>query len=108
MKCSQCGVCCKLFIINLNKEEYNSRKYKTVFEKFGHFENWQEAEMIGANLLMQKKDGKTCIYLKNQKCSIYWRRPKVCQAFFCKSKEEWCHDMINKIKEKKEDMGVSN
>ena len=45
MICSQCGVCCKLFVINLNKEEYNSKEYKTVFEKFGHFD-WEKAEIL--------------------------------------------------------------
>ena len=101
MICSQCGVCCKLFVINLNEEEYNSKEYKTVFEKFGHFD-WEEAEMIGANLLMQKEDGKSCIYLEDGKCSIHESRPKVCRAFFCESKEEWCQDMVERIKEEKE------
>ena len=84
MKCSQCGVCCKLFVINLNKEEYNSKKYKTVFEEFGHFP-WKEAEMIGANLLVQKEDGKTCVYLEDNKCSIHKKRPIVCRNFYCTS-----------------------
>ena len=30
MECSQCGVCCRLFLINLTKEEYNSRRYDTM------------------------------------------------------------------------------
>ena len=100
MICSQCGVCCKLFVINLKEEEYNSKKYQTVFQEFGHFD-WEEAEMIGANLLMQKEDGQSCIYLKDNKCSIHLIRPKVCSAFFCESKEEWCQDMVEKIKEEK-------
>jgi Fe-S-cluster containining protein len=101
MECSKCGVCCKLFVINLNEEEYNSKEYNTVFQRFGHFA-WQEAELVGANLLVQKDDGKTCIYLENQKCSIHLTRPKVCRAFFCESKEEWCQDMVQKINEEKE------
>ena len=101
MKCLQCGICCKLFVMNLNEEEYNSKRYKTVFQEFSHFD-WEEAELIGANLLMQKEDGKTCIYLENTKCSIHLSRPKACQAFFCESKEEWCQDMVRIINKEKE------
>ena len=50
MGCSQCGVCCKLFLINLNKEEYLSEKYQTVFDEFGLVE-FEEAELTGANIL---------------------------------------------------------
>ena len=101
MECSQCGVCCKLFVINLNEQEYNSKTYKTIFESFGHVYDFLEAEMIGANLLMQKDDGETCIYLENKKCSIHQRRPEVCRKFYCDSKEEWCQDMVEKIKKEK-------
>jgi Fe-S-cluster containining protein len=97
MECLQCGICCKLFVINLNKEEYNSKQYKTIFEDFGHVQDFEEAELIGANLLAQKEDGKTCIYLENKKCSIHHRRPKCCQAFFCDSDQEWSQSMIKKI-----------
>ena len=101
MKCSQCGVCCKLFVINLNEEEYRSGKFKTVFEKFGNFD-WREAELIGAHLLAQKEDGQTCIYLQEGKCSIHEVRPQVCRDFFCDSKEEWHQEMIEKINKYKE------
>jgi Fe-S-cluster containining protein len=101
MGCSQCGVCCKLFVINLNEEEYNSKRYKTVFEEFGHFDDWGKAEMIGANLLVQKEDGESCIYLNEKKCSIHNKRPKACRAFFCESKEEWCQEMVQRINERK-------
>ena len=100
MICSQCGVCCKLFVINLNEEEYNSGRFMTVFQEFGHFD-FSEAEMIGANLITQKEDGKTCVYLEDNRCSIHETRPKACQAFFCESKEEWCQDMVERINEHK-------
>ena len=102
MKCSQCGVCCKLFVINLNEEEYKSGRFKTVFEKFGFVDNFAEAELIGAHLLAQKEDGETCIYLQDGKCSIHQDRPQACREFFCESKEEWCQDMIERIREYKE------
>lgn len=96
LKCSQCGVCCRLFLINLNEEEYLSRKYKTVFEEFGLME-FKEAELTGANILEQKEDG-SCVYLEKGRCSIHKKRPLVCRKFFCSSKEEGLKDMIQKIK----------
>ncbi len=102
MKCSQCGTCCKLFVINLNEAEYKSGKFKTVFEEFGPVKDFAEAELIGANLLAQKEPTITCIYLQDSKCSIHQDRPQACRDFFCESKEEWCQGMIKKIKEYKE------
>ena len=100
MMCEQCGVCCKLFVINLNKKEYFSGKYKTIFAKFGKFE-FVEAELTGANLLDQKEDG-SCIYLKQGKCSIHNFRPQVCRNFFCDSKDPWFIPMIEKINNAKQ------
>ena len=60
MLCSECGVCCKLFVINLSEEEYKSGNYKTQFEEFGIISDFREAEFSGANIITQKKDG-SCI-----------------------------------------------
>lgn len=98
MKCSQCGICCKLFVINLTKEEYASGKYKTQFEEFGLTTDFNEAELCGMNIITQKEDG-SCIYLKNKKCSIHNRRPKSCRNFFCTSKDPTFKVMIRKIEE---------
>lgn len=95
MECSQCGVCCKLFLINLTQEEYNSKKYKTQFDEF--VPDFQEAELTGANILAQKQDN--CIYLKKNKCSIHSYRPQSCRNFFCCSKDEKFKSMIEKIKD---------
>jgi len=43
-KCSQCGVCCKIFVVPLNENEYKSGKYKTQFEEFGVVDDFREAE----------------------------------------------------------------
>ena len=96
MKCDQCGVCCKLFVINLTEKEYKSGKYKTQFEEFGLNKDFLEAEMTGANIITQKKDG-SCYYLKKGKCSIHNNRPEACKAFFCKSKNPQFKGMIEKI-----------
>jgi len=86
-------------VINLNKEEYKSNKYKTIFEGFGKME-WEEAELTGAHLLAQKED-ESCIYLKEGKCSIHQDRPQACRNFFCDSKDPWFKKMIMKIKKYK-------
>jgi len=99
-ECDQCGVCCKLFMINLTEEEYKSGKYKTQFESFGIINDFQEAEMCGANIIQQKED-ESCIYLKDKNCSIHNIRPQSCRNFFCNSKDPQFQSMIKKIKKHK-------
>jgi len=86
-KCSKCGICCKLFLINLNEAEYKSRRYKTMFEKFGIIENFSEAKKYGINILAQNENN-SCVYLKNDSCRIHKNRPLVCRKFFCNSKSK--------------------
>ena len=100
LECSQCGVCCRLFLINLNSEEYKSCRYKTQFEEFGLTSDFMEAEMCGANIITQKKDG-SCFYLADGKCSIHSARPQSCRNFFCSSKDPEFKTMIEKIKQSK-------
>ena len=85
--CSMCGLCCKLFLINLNEEEYLSGKYKTVFDDIVQFDTFVEAEEAGAIFLKQNTDG-SCIYLNDKKCSIHENRPSVCGGFFCQGTEK--------------------
>jgi Fe-S-cluster containining protein len=98
--CSQCGLCCRLFLINLTEEEYRSGKYKTQLEEFGVIDNFQKANLCGSNILKQKRDG-SCIYLKNNYCSIHKIRPQACRDFFCSSKQKKFKGMIKQIKEAK-------
>lgn len=100
MECIQCGVCCRLFLINLTEEEYKSGRYKTQFEEFGLVDDFVEAEFCAANIIKQKEDG-SCIYLNDRKCSIHETRPKACRDFFCKSKDKKFEAMIDKINKKK-------
>ena len=95
-KCNSCGICCKLFLIILTEKEYNSKKYKTQFKRFGLIKDFAKAEDCGANIIKQKDDG-SCIYLKNGLCSIHETRPEACKAFFCDSKDEKFKDMIEEI-----------
>ena len=77
-----------------------------------YIKDFEEAELVGANLLAKKecnineenKDNKEeCIYLKDNKCSIHKTRPAVCKKFFCNSKNPQFKvmiEMINKVKAK--------
>lgn len=86
-KCDKCGLCCKLFLINLNEEEYKSVKYVTVFKDLEIIEDFKKASSVGANILAQQEDG-SCIYLKGKLCSIHKTRPVVCRKFYCTSKNK--------------------
>ena len=99
-KCSQCGLCCRLFLVNLAEEEYQSGKYRTQFEEFGLIDDFQKAAACGANILKQKKDD-NCIYLKGNKCSIHKIRPQVCREFFCTPKLKKFRKMIEQIEKKR-------
>jgi len=98
--CNGCGLCCKLFLVNLTNEEYKSGKYKTVFLKFGMIKDFTEAKNCGANILAQKKDG-SCIYLDGCCCSIHEKRPKACREFFCTSKSKKFKNMVKLIESKR-------
>ena len=99
-KCYQCGLCCRLFLANLAKEEYRSGKYRTQFEEFGLIDDFHKAAACGANILKQKEDG-NCIYLKGSKCYIHKIRPQVCREFFCTSKLKKFRKMIEQIEKKR-------
>jgi Fe-S-cluster containining protein len=96
-KCKLCGKCCKIFYINLNKKEYNSGKYKTIFENIAKVKSYKKATKCGANFLAKDKAG-NCVYLKNNICSIHKTRPQVCKDFFCSSKNKKFKNMIEIIK----------
>ncbi len=98
--CSQCGICCRLFLINLTKEEYVSGQYDTEFKKFDREKDFGILQQYGGNILSQKKDG-SCIYLKNNLCSIHKKRPLSCRDFICSSKIKKFKKMISMIKGRK-------
>jgi len=84
--CSMCGLCCQLFLINLNETEYRSGRYQTVFPDLEIFDDFDMATSCGANIVAQKNDG-SCIYLVGGKCTIHEARPAVCREFFCRGTE---------------------
>ena len=95
--CLMCGLCCKLFWINLNEEEYYSGEYLTVFNDIKIFDDFTTAKKCGANLLKQQNNG-NCIYLKANQCSIHKRRPLVCSKFFCSGTEKKYKKMRSIVK----------
>ena len=84
LSCSQCGICCRLFLINLTQKEWMSDEYKTELKEFDLNDDFSSVQRYGGNILSQKKDG-SCIYLKNNLCAIHKRRPRSCREFFCSS-----------------------
>lgn len=98
--CNSCGICCKLFLINLSQKEYKSGDYQTIFQNDGIIEKFNQARDCGANLLAKKDDG-TCVYLSNKKCSIHNTRPRVCRHFFCTSQNKKFKGMIEIINKEK-------
>ncbi|MEI6498858.1 MAG: YkgJ family cysteine cluster protein [bacterium] len=99
-KCEQCGVCCKLFAINLNATEYHSHQYETIFPYSKDFDKFSDISKYGLNLVAQKSDG-SCIYLENNFCKIHLTRPQVCRKFFCGSKNKQFVQMQQIIKKHK-------
>jgi Fe-S-cluster containining protein len=94
--CNGCGLCCKLFYINLSEKEYKSGKYKTMFQEEEVIENFTLAKDCGANLLA-KNDDNSCVYLVNNQCSIHEDRPGVCRDFFCTTKAKRFEGMVEII-----------
>lgn len=96
--CSMCGLCCQLFLINLNEAEYRSGQYQTIFENLEIFDDFDKATACGANIVDQAENGR-CIYLEMGKCSIHESRPAVCREFFCRGKEPQFSEMRKIIEE---------
>jgi len=99
--CFQCGVCCRLFSINLNEEEWKSGQFETVIKTVDTNELFTTVEQYGGNIIKEQKDG-SCIYLKGDLCSIHERRPQACRDFFCASKDKKFKNMIQIIKKQRE------
>lgn len=94
--CDGCGVCCKLFLINLDKEEYYSGKYKLQLCSDDQFEDFEFIEEFGLNIIKQNEDG-SCFYLRDNKCIIHSYRPQVCRDFFCKTDKIEFSGMVEEI-----------
>jgi Fe-S-cluster containining protein len=69
-KCTMCGNCCRLRIINLTKEDVK------VLESAGK-KGFAEPE---GEPRLKRVNGK-CVFLKDDRCSIHGIRPQVCRDF---------------------------
>jgi Fe-S-cluster containining protein len=99
--CFQCGICCRLFCININEEEWRSGQFETIVQAVDTNEEFSAIEQYGGNILKQKPDG-SCMYLNGSLCSIHKKRPQVCREFFCTSNNRKFKDMISFIKKHRE------
>jgi len=95
--CRSCGSCCRLFLINLTEKEFNSGAYLTGSDSLDHFDDFASIEEFGLNILKKNED-ESCIYLKDNKCSVYENRPEVCRDFSCGSDRNEFSEMIEEIK----------
>ena len=100
--CDGCGVCCRLFLINLNEEEFYSGKYKTELYSNDQFKDFETIEEYGLNIIKQNEDG-SCFYLRDNECMIHSYRPQVCRDFFCKSDKIEFKKMIEEINNAKKE-----
>ena len=98
--CTQCGICCTLFLINLTKKEWESGKYNTELKEFDLDNKFETIQKYGGNILKQNRDG-SCIYLIKNICSIHNERPQFCKNFFCSSTSKKYKSMIEEIKKNK-------
>ena len=78
-KCEDCSEpkCCKKFFVPLTPHEYKSGKYKID----------KKRKEKGFIQLATKENSNECIYLKNDKCSIWNNRPEVCREYHCYNDE---------------------
>ena len=83
-----------MFLIPLNEREYRSGNYSTHLGAFGFMDDFEEVASCGANILEYTEAG-SCIYLRDNKCSIHPSRPQACRAFSCQSTDPAFSQMIN-------------
>lgn len=95
--CRSCGSCCRLFLINLTEKEFNSGEYLTESDNHDHFDDFDSVEEYGLNILKKNID-ESCVYLLDNKCSVYDNRPEVCRDFYCGSDRKEFSEMIEEIK----------
>lgn len=87
------AMCCRNWDVVISAEEYASHIYNSAIicaltEKI--CQNTQPC--INRFYRLAKQEDKSCVYLKDNLCSIYSERPKVCRDFVCRS--GWRFDTI--------------
>jgi len=75
-KCEKNHICCKDYGVTLSKEEAERIEYKKIVPLT------ENGLILGYVFAIKKKDG-SCVYLKNNRCEIYDKRPNACRRFNC-------------------------
>lgn len=84
--CGSCVDCCSKLTPYLTAEEFMSGQYAYTFMETGP--NSEPA------ITIPKAQHGGCMYLVNNKCDIYHRRPKACRQFDCRT-PEMSHPIIS-------------
>ncbi|MHB1953853.1 MAG: YkgJ family cysteine cluster protein [Sulfobacillus sp.] len=75
--CGKCSACCHKVIVGVSDEDIASGfPYK--LRDHGNYKT------------LERNENNDCIYLVDEKCSIYDNRPNICHAFDCRN--TWWHD----------------
>lgn len=94
-KCTQCGQCCTGApgFVWVDKEDVKKLAHALEISEEAFLKTY--CRKVGARIsLLEKAANYDCIFLKNQKCSLYEARPKQCKKFpwwkdTIKSKAAW-------------------
>ncbi len=77
-KCKKRGLCCKNIAIKFSSslwKFYNLRRFYRFWYEFVYNFTYIKTENEAQCLLFK------CNYLKNNTCSIYWKRPLICRRY---------------------------
>jgi len=87
--CGSCVDCCSKLTPYLTAEEFMSGQYAYTF-----MQTEPNAEPV---ITIPKAEHGGCMYLVNNKCDIYNRRPKACRQFDCRTSETSHPKISNKF-----------
>jgi Fe-S-cluster containining protein len=77
-ECTQCGKCCKWEgVVNLTPEDIERLAKHEGVEKSEYIEKYTN----GGKILKDKDDSKECVYLKDNKCSVWEKKPEQCDKY---------------------------
>lgn len=80
-KCKMCGKCCKWEgIISLTPADIKELSLAKSMDEDAFIDKFTEFE-DGRRILKNKPDSSECVFLKDNKCSVYSHRPKQCSSF---------------------------
>lgn len=81
-ECKKCGLCCKWDgIVLLNAEDIDRLVKATGCDKATFFDDYTNMTEFGWRALNNKPRTNECVFLKDDKCSVYEHRPKQCRDF---------------------------